>query len=67
MDTAPPKCIVGNGYNGHMGARISAIFVILIGSMLGLFHSLLSHALADCIFKELGSRFMLGEGSKGTA
>jgi len=28
-------CEVGNGYNGHMGARISAIFVILVGSTVG--------------------------------
>lgn len=28
-------CDTGNDYNGNMGARISAIFVILIGSGIG--------------------------------
>jgi hypothetical protein len=29
------ECKVGNDYNGHMAARISSIFVILVGSLLG--------------------------------
>ena len=34
----------GNGYDGRMGVRISAIFVILVGSLFGM--SFLSHHLA---------------------
>jgi zinc transporter 1/2/3 len=30
-----PACESGNEYDGRMGVRISAIFVIMIGSMLG--------------------------------
>ena len=30
-------CIPGNAYDGYFGARVSSIFVILIGSMLGMF------------------------------
>lgn len=29
------SCAVGNEYNGYLGTRISAIFVILVGSFLG--------------------------------
>lgn len=32
-----PKCGGGNEYDGRMGLRISAVFVILIGSMFGWF------------------------------
>ncbi|KAG8625063.1 hypothetical protein KVT40_006814 [Elsinoe batatas] len=32
---APPACDVGNEYDGRMGVRISAIFVILVGAWLG--------------------------------
>jgi len=32
-----PKCGGGNEYDGKMGLRISAVFVILVGSMFGLF------------------------------
>ncbi|PNS21817.1 Anthranilate synthase component 1 [Sphaceloma murrayae] len=32
---APPACDVGNEYNGRLGLRISAIFVILVGAGLG--------------------------------
>ncbi len=32
----PVRCPTGNNYNGDIGVRISAIFVILIGSMLGI-------------------------------
>jgi zinc transporter 1/2/3 len=31
----PPTCDNGNTYDGRMGVRISAIFVILIGSLFG--------------------------------
>jgi zinc transporter 1/2/3 len=30
-----PACSSGNDYDGHVGVRISAIFVILIGSLFG--------------------------------
>ena len=30
-----PQCDSGNDYNGEMGVRISAVFVILVGSLLG--------------------------------
>lgn len=33
-DETPP-CDVGNGFDGRLGVRISAIFVILVGSLLG--------------------------------
>lgn len=33
--TVAPLCLTGNNYNGHLGARISSIFVILIGSTAG--------------------------------
>jgi len=29
------ECDAGNGYNGQLGARVSSIFVILVGSSLG--------------------------------
>jgi hypothetical protein len=29
------QCEIGNQYNGHMGARVSSIFVILAGSLFG--------------------------------
>lgn len=32
-------CDTGNEYNGELGLRISAIFVILVGSLLGMFNS----------------------------
>jgi len=32
----PVGCPTGNNYNGDIGIRISAIFVILIGSMMGI-------------------------------
>lgn len=28
-------CIPGNSYDGYLGARVSSIFVILVGSMFG--------------------------------
>lgn len=34
-DQAPPECATQNEYDGRMGVRISAIFVILVGSTLG--------------------------------
>jgi len=34
--TAAPTCDAGNGYDGRIGLRISAIFVILIGSLFGM-------------------------------
>ena len=34
-DQGPPSCETENEYDGRMGIRISAIFVILIGSTLG--------------------------------
>ncbi len=29
------SCDVGNGYDGRIGLRVSAIFVILVGSLFG--------------------------------
>lgn len=34
-EPAPGNCITSNDYDGRMGLRISAVFVILVGSMLG--------------------------------
>lgn len=34
-EDAPPECKGQNDYDGRMGVRISAIFVILIGSLFG--------------------------------
>ncbi len=34
--TSAPTCDAGNGYDGRIGLRISAIFVILIGSLFGM-------------------------------
>lgn len=33
--TTTPICETGNDYDGRMGVRISAIFVILVGSLFG--------------------------------
>ena len=33
--TAKPACTSDNGYDGRIGLRVSAIFVILVGSMFG--------------------------------
>jgi zinc transporter 1/2/3 len=38
----PGHCETGNEYNGSMGVRISAIFVILVGSLFGAYKVLLS-------------------------
>jgi hypothetical protein len=40
--TAPTTlaCEVGNNFNGRIGARVSSIFVIFIGSTLGMFRLL---------------------------
>ncbi|KAF2665096.1 ZIP zinc/iron transport family [Microthyrium microscopicum] len=32
---SPGHCDTGNAFNGHIGARISSIFVILVGSLVG--------------------------------
>lgn len=34
--TAKPACASDNDYNGRINLRVSAIFVILVGSMLGI-------------------------------
>ena len=34
-EETPPECAYGNDYDGQMGLRISAIFVILVGSLFG--------------------------------
>lgn len=34
-ENVTPQCDTGNDYNGDLGIRISAIFVILVGSSLG--------------------------------
>ena len=39
----PPACNTGNDYDGRMGLRISAIFVILVGSMFGAVFPVLSN------------------------
>jgi zinc transporter 1/2/3 len=36
MSDQPVACDVGNGYDGRMGIRISAVFVVLVGSMFGM-------------------------------
>ena len=33
--TSAPACELGNDYDGRIGIRVSAIFVILLGSLLG--------------------------------
>ncbi len=33
--TAQPACTINNSYDGRIGLRISAIFVILVGSLFG--------------------------------
>jgi hypothetical protein len=35
ISTTPPPCVSDNTYDGGIGPRISAIFVILIGSLFG--------------------------------
>ncbi|KAL1611793.1 low-affinity Zn(2+) transporter zrt2 [Paraconiothyrium brasiliense] len=35
-EPSPGHCLSNNGYDGHMGIRISSIFVILIGSLFGM-------------------------------
>lgn len=34
-DTSVPSCDAGNEFDGRVGLRISAIFVILVGSLFG--------------------------------
>lgn len=34
--TSPPACDPGNNYDGRLNLRISAIFVILVGSTIGM-------------------------------
>jgi zinc transporter 1/2/3 len=34
-EATPVTCGTGNEYDGRMGVRISSIFVIMVGSMLG--------------------------------
>lgn len=44
-EATPGKCESNNEYDGRMGLRISAIFVILLGSTLGAFsHTYSSHS-----------------------
>lgn len=43
--TAKPACTSDNDYDGRIGLRISAIFVILLGSLFGIFSSPPSGAL----------------------
>ncbi|KAK3647677.1 low-affinity Zn(2+) transporter zrt2 [Elasticomyces elasticus] len=60
-------CEAGNEYNGNMGARISAIFVILVGSFLGAWFPVFAarhksvrvHSLAFFIAKYFGSGVIL--------
>ena len=35
LELPPPECESANEYDGRLGLRISAIFVILVGSTLG--------------------------------
>ena len=37
-DPAPGSCETGNEFDGKLGLRISAIFVILIGSLFGMYN-----------------------------
>lgn len=41
-DDSADSCPVGNDYNGMLGARISSVFVILVGSAFGSFFPILS-------------------------
>lgn len=43
-----PSCDTGNEYNGKMGLRISAIFVILVGSTMGSFRRCLTRPTCAC-------------------
>ena len=35
LSTTKPACATNNDYDGRIGLRVSAIFVILLGSMFG--------------------------------
>ncbi|PYH99060.1 putative plasma membrane low affinity zinc ion transporter [Aspergillus ellipticus CBS 707.79] len=41
------SCETGNGYDGHMGLRISAVFVILIGSTFGAIFPVFARSFGD--------------------
>ena len=43
--TTQPACASDNDYDGRIGVRVSAIFVILVGSMFGTLQQSISNAL----------------------
>ncbi|PWY80566.1 putative plasma membrane low affinity zinc ion transporter [Aspergillus heteromorphus CBS 117.55] len=47
---ARDTCETGNGYNGHMGLRISSVFVILIGSTFGALFPVMARSFGDSKF-----------------
>lgn len=49
MDELTPACEAGNEYDGQLDLRISAIFVILVGSGLGVYmHLQIDGQLHEC-------------------
>ena len=52
MEEPVPACETGNEYDGQLGLRISAIFVILVGSGLGPYMTLLTQPVLDCDYEE---------------
>ena len=48
MDVSTPACETGNEYDGSLGLRISAIFIILVGSGLGMYLTLCSKECLGC-------------------
>ena len=59
VDPTTPSCSADNEYNGEIGARISAIFVILVGSVFGktngffilpCFHLLIADFITGAVF-----------------
>lgn len=53
MDEPVPACDTGNEYDGQLGLRISAIFVILVGSGLGPYMTFTAQHVLDCDFGKL--------------
>lgn len=45
--TSPPACNLTNDYDGRIGLRISAIFVILVGSLFGEVHDTIGTMMAE--------------------
>ncbi|KAI9768744.1 MAG: hypothetical protein M1840_004739 [Geoglossum simile] len=49
MSDQPVACDAGNEYDGRMGLRVSALFVVLVGSMFGVLFPIAAHR-----YKKLG-------------